>query len=142
MEDRKSELEVIRFSDKYKDLEEFGEDTMDEIYIHNGEVFDFHRVTLREMGVVTIEWEELPLHVTYLCVDIEDEKSMYDHISDQTTSVRIMTIQEDITGKIWKCLAPYAFVEQFEAIQLPNNCKVFFQRWTSLDVKWQYTCKN
>lgn len=109
-----------------------------EIYIHNGDNVDFHRLTLRENGVVNKVWEELPLHTTYLCLGVGCEKTMYDHISDQTVNIRILTIKEDVTGNVWKCLAPYAFVEQFEAIQLPYPCKVFFQKWGSLDVKWKY----
>ena len=113
-------------------------DNDDDIYIHNGDVVDYHRLTLREIDIVNKEWEELPLHTTYLCLGVSSEKTMYDHISDKTVSIRILTIQEDVTGNVWKCLAPYAFMEQFDAIDLPCNSRIFFQKWSSIDVKWKY----
>ena len=112
---------------------------LEEICLCPGEEYDIHALTMYEEGIVDIEWRELPINKVYWNRSVGSIKKLYDHVSDQIIEVRILELQ-DKEGNLCKCLAPYAYIEQFEAISLPVN--VFFEKVDSFIVNWTYKSRN
>ena len=65
-----------------------------------------------------------------------EERKCYNHYTDEIDTVHIITISDDT--EVQKLIAPYAFLEQFWIISLPERCEVYFKKVDSLSVQWIY----
>ena len=113
-----------------------------DISLDSGEEYDFHLLAAIDSGEITTSWEKLEMDKVYRIVGNKiNECKCYNPYTDNIDTVYTMRVGDDENG-LQKLIVPVAFLEQFEAIDLPRGCRIYFKKVDPLSVVWEYKLRG